>query len=160
MSRTALTLQALGERLAQPTRAMRNRLMAHRARLGTRPQVAKTLPEPVLVGDADLGEGLIAGRWVARGQVTELGAASIWQARLADPALEAERQGCLWLDDLAALKRQRERERELFIEPIDLEIEQHRAPGQSIDHVSHVFDEIPRRRRTSVGVPGVRPVKG
>ena len=111
MSRTALTLQALGERLAQPTRAMRNRLMAHRARLGTRPQVAKTLPEPVLVGDADLGEGLIAGRWVARGRVTELGAASIWQARLADPALEAERQGCLWLDDLAALGRRAARER-------------------------------------------------
>ncbi len=111
MSRPALTLQALGERLARPTRAMRNRLMAHRARLGTRPLIAETLPEPVLVGDADLGEGLIAGRWVARGRVTELGSGSIWQARLADPRLEADRQGCLWLDDLAALGNRAARER-------------------------------------------------
>ena len=34
MSRSALTLKALGERIARPPRAWRNRIWAHRARLG------------------------------------------------------------------------------------------------------------------------------
>ena len=103
MSRTALTLKALGERLARGPRSWRNRIRAHRARLGTRPEIAAALPDPVLVGDADRGEALVAGRWRALGHEVALGGGSIWAAPLPDPRLEAERQAWLWLDDLAAL---------------------------------------------------------
>jgi uncharacterized heparinase superfamily protein len=103
MSRSALTLKALGERIARGPRAWRNRLRAHRSGLGVRPAVAELLPDPVLIGDADRGEELVAGRWRALGLETAVGPGSIWEAPLADPRLEAERQACLWLEDLAAL---------------------------------------------------------
>ena len=80
-----------------------NRLRAHAARLGGRPQVAGTLPEPLLLGDAERGQALVDGRWRALGTRVETGKGSIWQAPLPDPRLEAERQACPWLDDLAAL---------------------------------------------------------
>jgi uncharacterized heparinase superfamily protein len=96
-------LRALGERIARPQRAWRNRLWAHRARLGGRPPVAESLPEPVLSGDADLGFALVAGRWRALGHEVIIGPRSIWDAGLPDPRLEAARQACLWLDDLGAL---------------------------------------------------------
>jgi uncharacterized heparinase superfamily protein len=103
MSRSALTLKALAARLARPGAAAGNRLSARRARLGTRPKVAETLPEPVLLGDADRGEALVAGRWPVPGRETVVGDGSIWDAAITDPRLEESRQSCLWLDDLAAL---------------------------------------------------------
>lgn len=98
-----LTFTALRERLARPQRGMRNRLMAHRARLGTRPVLAATLPEPVRFGDASRGQALIGGRWQALGQSLALGDAPIWAVALPDPRLEAARQSWSWLDDLGAL---------------------------------------------------------
>ncbi len=103
MSRSGLTLRALNERLARPSRRMRNRIQAHRSRLGTRPVPAEQLPEPVLIGDADRGHALLAGHWPVRGQDVMIAPGSIWAAKLPDPALEAERQSCAWLDDLAAV---------------------------------------------------------
>ena len=80
-----------------------NRLRARRARLGGPPAVAETLPEPLLLGDAERGQALVEGRWTALGHVVATGGGSIWEAALPDPRLEAERQACLWLDDLAAI---------------------------------------------------------
>lgn len=99
----ALTLQALAERIARPYRAAQNRMWARRARLGGRPRVAETLPEPVLLGDGERGQALVDGTWHSGGHVVDIGTGSIWTARLPSPRLEAERQSCLWLDDLAAL---------------------------------------------------------
>ena len=103
MSRSALTLKALGARIARSPRAWQNRMWARRARLGGRPELAETLPEPILLGEAERGQALTDGRWQALGHEIDVGSASIWAVRLPDPRLEAERQACLWLDDLAAL---------------------------------------------------------
>src|SRR5688572_15574232 len=103
MSRSGLTLRALGARIARPSRVWRNRLQARRAGLGRRPALAETLPEPVLVGDADRGQALLAGHWPVRGQDVIIAPGSIWAAGLPDERLEDERQACLWLDDLAAV---------------------------------------------------------
>jgi len=102
-SRSGLTLRALGEQIARPSRAWRNRIWAHRARLGGRPDVAEAMPDPMLLGDAERGEKLLAGTWTALGRTIEVGKGSIWAVPLPDPRLEAERQACLWIDDLAAL---------------------------------------------------------
>ena len=96
-------LRALVERIARPLRAWRNRLWARRARLGGRPEVAPSLPEPILLGDAERGQALVDGIWRALGQAVPVGKGSIWTAPIPDRRLEAERQACLWLDDLAAL---------------------------------------------------------
>jgi len=107
MSQSALTFKAFGECLVRGPRAWRNRLWAHRARLGGPPEVAPALPEPILLGDAERGQDLLAGRWRALGHTVATGGATgggpIWTAPLPDPRLEAERQACLWLDDLAAI---------------------------------------------------------
>ncbi len=103
MARSALTLRALGARIARPPRAWRNRAWARRARIGGRPEVAEAMPEPVLMGEAERGQALTEGRWRALGHEVAVAGASIWTVRLPDPRLEAERQACLWLDDLAAL---------------------------------------------------------
>jgi uncharacterized heparinase superfamily protein len=103
MTPPAPTLRALAERILRPPRAWRNRIWARRARIGGRPEVAAALPEPVLLGDAERGQALVDGRWKALGRRIDVGGASIWQVALPDPRLEAERQACLWLDDLAAL---------------------------------------------------------
>ncbi len=103
MSRSGLTLRALGERIARPSRRLQNRIQAHRARLGNRPVPAERLPEPVLIGNADGGHALLAGHWPVRGLDLMITPGSIWSATLPDPSLEAERQACLWLDDLAAV---------------------------------------------------------
>lgn len=103
MSSTALTIKAMGERLARPSRGLRNRLVASRSRLGALPDRAESLPEPVLFGDAGRGQTMVGGTWSALGHDVALGEGTIWQADLPDARLEAERQSCLWLDDLAAL---------------------------------------------------------
>jgi uncharacterized heparinase superfamily protein len=103
MPRPSLTLKALGERIARLPRRWQRRIWASRARLGPRPQVAATLPEPIFLGDGDAGQALLEGRWRALGQEVRTDGGSIWAVPLPDPRLEAERQACLWLDDLAAL---------------------------------------------------------
>jgi uncharacterized heparinase superfamily protein len=103
MSRSALTLKALRERIVRLPRGWQNRIWAHRARLGGRPEVAGALPEPIFLGDSERGQALVDGQWRALGREVQVGAASIWGVPLPDARLEAERQACLWLDDLAAL---------------------------------------------------------
>ncbi|WP_111429008.1 heparinase II/III family protein [Rhodobacteraceae bacterium DSL-40] len=98
-----LFLKALRARLTRPARRWANRLAARRARLGTRPQVAETLPEPVLFGDADHGLALVGGRWLALGHEVSLDGQTIWAARLPDPRLDPLRHGFDWLDHLGAL---------------------------------------------------------
>jgi uncharacterized heparinase superfamily protein len=67
------------------------------------PEVADTLPQPMLYGDADRGLAMVAGTWKALGHAVPLEGRTVWASPLPDPRLEAERQSCLWLDDLAAL---------------------------------------------------------
>lgn len=103
MPSPSLTLKALGGCLGRRPRAWQNRLWARRAWSRRPPAVADALPEPVFLGDAGRGQALVAGGWEALGTTLSLGAATIWDAALPDPRLEAARQGFLWLDDLAAL---------------------------------------------------------
>lgn len=103
MPATLLTLKALAARIARPWHRLGNRLRARRARLGGPPQVAATLPEPLLLGDAERGQALLDGRWSAPGHAVATDGAPLWAVRLPVPRLEAERQGFGWLEDLAAL---------------------------------------------------------
>ena len=103
MPSPSLTLKALGGRLKRRPRAWQNRLWARRAWSRRRPAVSDTLPEPVLLGDAGRGQALLSGSWEVSGATVPLGAATIWDAPLPAPRLEAARQGFRWLDDLAAL---------------------------------------------------------
>jgi uncharacterized heparinase superfamily protein len=103
MSPPTLTINALGERLARRPRAWRNRLSARRAWSRVQPEVAPTLPEPVLLGDAGRGQQLVGGVWEALGTAVPLDKSPIWVPVLPEARLELERQACLWLDDLAAL---------------------------------------------------------
>ena len=104
MPASLLFLKALIARLVAPWDRWTNRLRARRSRLGGPPEVAETLPEPVMLGDAERGQALVDGTWTARGQtVRPADGGSIWAAALPDARLEAERQACRWLDDLAAL---------------------------------------------------------
>lgn len=113
MSRSALTLKALGTRMARPWRSSRDRLRARRARLGSHPTIAETLPETILLGDADIGQRLVSGDWPALGAELRVAPHSIWEVTLPEgplaARLEQARQGCLWLDDLAALGNPRAR---------------------------------------------------
>lgn len=102
MSDWSPTLKALGAQLARPWQRLDHRVRVSRARLGGPPAVAQALPEPVMLGDAERGEALCAGRWQALGRSVAV-PGTIWQAALPDPRLEAERQGFGWLADLAAL---------------------------------------------------------
>lgn len=101
--RPPLTLRALGARVAGPGRAARNRVSARGAWMGAQPELSGGLPQPPIWGDADRGLALVSGRWLARGAEVAVSPGTIWEARLPHPWLEAERQACLWLDDLAAL---------------------------------------------------------
>ncbi len=86
-----------------PAGRIRNWLWARRAGLGPRPETSPTLPDPLPFGEADRGAALVAGRWPVAGREIALGGASIWAAALVDAELIAAREGCGWLDDLAAL---------------------------------------------------------
>ncbi len=108
MANSALFLKALGARLARPGDGLRNRVRASRAKLGSKPEVAETLPEPPLAGDADRGQRMIAGHFPAlRGFELAVGSGSLWDMPLPEGPIggrvEAARQSFAWLDDLAAL---------------------------------------------------------
>ncbi|WP_424928793.1 heparinase II/III family protein [Amaricoccus tamworthensis] len=111
MSGFALFLKALGTRIARPGRRLQNRVRASRSRLGTKPKVVETLPEPLLFGESDAGMAMVEGRWNAFGHEIEIGSGTIWEPRLPDERLEPERQSCIWLDDLAALGNKAARSR-------------------------------------------------
>ncbi|PZQ48957.1 MAG: heparinase [Rhodovulum sulfidophilum] len=116
MARSPLFLKALGARLTRPGDRLRNRVRASRAKLGAKPRVAETLPEPTFLGDVDRGERLVAGSWPAlEGLVVEVGTGSIWDAPLRSGTvanrLEGARQTGDWLDDLAALGTKAARQR-------------------------------------------------
>lgn len=78
-------------------------MAARRASFGGLSELAETLPEPVLFGDADRGLALVAGTWHALGHDLTIGEKTIWAVRLPDARLEPVRQNFSWLDDLGAL---------------------------------------------------------
>lgn len=60
-------------------------------------------PEPRSIGLYARGRQLVAGNFLFAGQVVEAPGVAIWDVALAHPAMAAEAQGFVWLDDLAAL---------------------------------------------------------
>lgn len=98
-----MTNKTIAARLLDPARRARNRLWARRSRFGGRPAPVEAPPEAMSQGDADRGSRLLAGVWETGGRRIDLHGGPIWAVRVSDPRLEAEREGCGWLDDLAAL---------------------------------------------------------
>jgi uncharacterized heparinase superfamily protein len=98
-----LTDESFAARILAPARRARNRLRARSAALGARAAPTTDLPEPTFLGEADRGARLVMGAWQAAGRDVELGGGSIWVAAVDDPRLVEAREGCAWLDDLAAL---------------------------------------------------------
>jgi uncharacterized heparinase superfamily protein len=103
MGRAEHSEPSVAARLLAPWRRARNRLWAHRSRLGPAPLPAVSLPEPLFFGDADRGEALLAGRWSVLGQTIALEEGTIWEASPDDARIVAVREDWRWLDDLAAL---------------------------------------------------------
>ena len=60
-------------------------------------------PEPRSIGLYARGRQLVAGNFLFAGQVVEAPGVAIWDVALTHPAMAAEAQGFVWLDDLAAL---------------------------------------------------------
>ncbi len=60
-------------------------------------------PEPRSIGLYARGRQLVAGNFLCAGQVVESPGVAIWDVAQAHPAMAAEAQGFVWLDDLAAL---------------------------------------------------------
>ena len=110
MSEVPSNLEALGAQFARPAREWRNRLHARRASRGSTPVRAEKLPASVQIGDAQLGETLVGGEWQVLGHHITLEGRTIWEARLPEQRLEAERQTFAWLDHLAALGNRSARE--------------------------------------------------
>jgi uncharacterized heparinase superfamily protein len=82
-----------------------------RALTGSSPAAASSSPPARSCPRKARPRLLIAGEWRVRGHVVRLGEASIWDAALPDRRLEADRQVCHWLDDLAALGNRAARRR-------------------------------------------------
>jgi uncharacterized heparinase superfamily protein len=60
-------------------------------------------PEPRSIGLYARGRQLVAGNFLFAGQVVEAPGMAIWDVALTHPAMAADAQGFVWLDDLAAL---------------------------------------------------------
>ncbi len=60
-------------------------------------------PEPRTIGLYARGKQVLAGNFVASGQVVERPGVPIWDVSFPDPAMRAEVHGFAWLDDLAAV---------------------------------------------------------
>ena len=95
--------------MAQPHtwRARRIRLM-HRlhARTAARSKIVTSFisdPEPRTIGVVARGRQLIAGNFLFSGLLIEGPTRSIWDIATNNPMIADEIQGCIWLDDLAAV---------------------------------------------------------
>lgn len=103
MGREEQSEPSAAARLFAPWRRARNRLWAHRSRLGPAPVPSGRLPEPLFFGDADRGGDLVAGRWTVLGRTIALEGGTIWQPIPEAARIVAAREDWRWLDDLAAL---------------------------------------------------------
>ncbi|MEO6299293.1 MAG: heparinase, partial [Paracoccaceae bacterium] len=60
-------------------------------------------PEPRTIGLYARGKQVLAGNYIASGQVVERPGVPIWDVAFPDPVMQAEVHGFAWLDDLAAV---------------------------------------------------------
>ena len=68
-------------------------------------------PEPRSIGSYARGRQLIAGNFLFAGFLIEGPGLSIWDLPMPDPGFEDALQGCVWLDDLAAVGDRNARDR-------------------------------------------------
>ena len=80
-----------------------NRLESWRSGLSLPATGFVSQPEPRTIGLFARGRQLIAGNVLLAGFLVETKEASLWDVASPDPAFEAEAQGFVWLDDLAAV---------------------------------------------------------
>lgn len=98
---------ANGQTWAQEMTARRTRFM-HRihARLAARRNGTTSFvvqPEPRTIGHVARGRQLVAGQFLFSGHLIEASDTAIWDIGPADAPYMPEVQGCVWLDDLAAV---------------------------------------------------------
>ncbi len=90
--------------------ALFDRLTARR--IGRLPETALLAePEPRTIGLFARGRQLVSGDFLFSGHLVEAPGRSIWDVPEGNAMIEAEVQGCTWLDDLAALGDGKARER-------------------------------------------------
>ncbi|WP_425044445.1 heparinase II/III family protein [Primorskyibacter sp. S87] len=68
-------------------------------------------PDPRTIGNFARGRQLVAGNLLFAGYLVESETTDLWSIRAPDAAFEAERQGFVWLDDLAAVGNPKSREK-------------------------------------------------
>ncbi|MBI6628489.1 heparinase II/III family protein [Pontibaca salina] len=68
-------------------------------------------PEPRIIGSSARGQQVVAGKLLLAGYLVESQDTGLWEVKPPAPAFEAERQGFVWLDDLAAVGDRKAREK-------------------------------------------------
>jgi uncharacterized heparinase superfamily protein len=63
----------------------------------------RSQPEPRTIGMHARGRQLVSGHFLMAGRLVSAPGRSLWDIAMPDPAFQAEAQGFVWLDDLAAL---------------------------------------------------------
>ena len=91
------------DRLAGQGTRLKNRYYAWVARKRPAATGFVSQPEPRTIGSLARGRQLVAGNLLFAGYLIESETTGLWEVSAPDVAFEAERQGCAWLDDLAAV---------------------------------------------------------
>jgi len=91
------------DRMASRGTRLLNRYTAWKARKQPAATGFVSQPEPRTIGSFARGRQLVAGNLLFAGYLVESDTTGLWDVDAPDFAFEAERQGCTWLDDLAAV---------------------------------------------------------
>ncbi|OIQ27266.1 MAG: heparinase [Alphaproteobacteria bacterium MedPE-SWcel] len=91
------------DRMASRGTRLLNRYTAWKARNQPAATGFVSQPEPRTIGSFARGRQLVAGNLLFAGYLVESTTTGLWDVEAPDFAFEAERQGCTWLDDLAAV---------------------------------------------------------
>lgn len=91
------------DRMASRWTRLRNRYYARKSRKQPAATGFVSQPEPRTIGSFARGRQLVAGNLLFAGYLVESETTGLWEVSAPDFAFEAERQGCVWLDDLAAV---------------------------------------------------------
>lgn len=91
------------DRMASRGTRLLNRYTAWKARKQPAATGFVSQPEPRTIGSFARGRQLVAGNLLLAGYLVESATTGLWDVEAPDLAFEAERQGCTWLDDLAAV---------------------------------------------------------
>lgn len=91
------------DRMTSRWTRLKNRYYARKSRKIPAATGFVSQPEPRTIGSMARGRQLIAGNLLFAGYLIESKTTALWDVEAPDLAFEAERQGCTWLDDLAAI---------------------------------------------------------